>query len=685
VTLNVTAPPAQSGFTLGTLPSFSLVPDGTVVSVPIQVTPLNGSTATVTLRSVSHLPSGINVSVSGHTVTLSASRSVPAGVYLLELQGYDALGNIAQCHGPLPVGQPGTGSGTQVDPPSIRSVTSTSDNWTPAALISTVKTNIRIDGSNFGETQPDFPFLFSLDGYNPFDSRTTLEPPGMSQAMIIYENIEWHDTWIKLDVTMPVEAGVGPWQVSVTRVGWIRDYTAAHPPSQGKMQVYDATPVISSVTSSTDGTNTYTIAGTNFGTAIGSVRVCDWPNWPNAFPPGSGPCTQSPAWTPGGISLWGAIIKVALTRSFGASGHYCLKVTRAGTNGNAFAAAPNAGSTAESNCEAIEAPQVIINMKLEQIGPTVINPANNYSEDTTIRVTAVRADTGAIIPDFVGTVSIGEIPNPDGVTLYSRNIPSGAYLPPSVNIIGGNSTFVARSLAGPRSEGAVGAPPVDATIQTTNYPVYGPNLTIPQWIISSPAQIDPLASGRVFDWLQTMVRDAVAKANAVVPPLRNDLAIVLSAVSSYKTDAIAAAGNVPKNHVQKSQITLNPYYTVHRIDGPGLHPCGLPTLKSFQGALYHEARHAYQLAQASIPGNDPDGDYLVGAISVPADDSIPPGDYFLDTTNLRFVCNATADVIDGAGLITLFRFLGPAISDMGPEVGYALEMDAYAFAAKWAK
>jgi hypothetical protein len=286
-------------------------------------------------------------------------------------------------------------------------------------------------------------------------------------------------------------------------------------------------------------------------------------------------------------------------------------------------------------------------------------------------------------------VNIAEIPNPDGTKQYSQNIASGAYLPLSVNIIaGGTATFVAKSLAGPAAEGFVapfGLPPDNATIQTTNYPVFGQNLTIPQWIISGPVPIDPLASGQVFDWLQMRARDLVANANAVMPPLRNELAIVLSALSSYKIGAIQVAGSTPRGHVEKSQITINPYYVAHRIDGPAPRPCGLPTPKGFQGTFYHEARHAYQFAQAWLPGNDPDGDYLVGTISVPADDSVPPGDYFLDTTNLRFVCNPGSDIIDGGGLLTLFAFRGPALPDVGPEVSYALDMDAYSFAAKWAK
>jgi hypothetical protein len=92
-----------------------------------------------------------------------------------------------------------------------------------------------------------------------------------------------------------------------------------------------------------------------------------------------------------------------------------------------------------------------VSIKLEKVGPTVIGTDGKYSEDTTIQVTAVRSDTGATITDFVGTVNIAE----DGTAIYSLN---GSTLPPSVNIMsGGTAMIVAKSLAGPKVEGAQGA------------------------------------------------------------------------------------------------------------------------------------------------------------------------------------------------------------------------------------
>ena len=332
-------------------------------------------------------------------------------------------------------------------------------------------------------------------------------------------------------------------------------------------------------------------------------------------------------------------------------------------------------------------------MKLEQVGPTVISSDGKYSEDTTIRVTAVDATTGATISGFAGTVNIAEIPTSDGIKLYSQNTPNGANLPSSVSITtDGSVTFVAKSLAGPRTEGSAvllppfGEPPLNATIQTTNYPVWhAANLTIPQWITSGPVRIDPLSRGQVYDWFQTRARDAVAKATAVLPP--NGLAVVMWAVDGYTVSPIQDAGWTPLSHSGMSQITINPYYNVFRTDTLADARCGFTWIRGFQGIFFHEARHAYQMAQAT-PGNDPDQDYLVDIITVPANDSVPPGNYFLDTDNPRFVCNKDAFPIGNGAQWQPQQavFAGGLIPDaFVPLVGYALEMDAYAFAAYWAK
>lgn len=102
----------------------------------------------------------------------------------------------------------------------------------------------------------------------------------------------------------------------------------------------------------------------------------------------------------------------------------------------------------------------------------------DYSEDTTVQVTAVDATTGATLANFTGTVNIAEVPAADGTTIYSQNggslvtVGGQQVAPAAINITaGGTATFVAQSLAGPSVEGPNGSKPNDAVIQTTNYPL----------------------------------------------------------------------------------------------------------------------------------------------------------------------------------------------------------------------
>jgi hypothetical protein len=147
-------------------------------------------------------------------------------------------------------------------------------------------------------------------------------------------------------MTMPPEA-VGLWQLSIRRIGWISDYDATHP-SKGTWQVYDATPIVGPITPPTNPGDPFIITGSSFGNTQGTINVCAWPNWPSPY--SSSTCASTPPWTVGSISLWGATIRAILIPPLGASGHYCVQVTRLGLNGVAFVPAPNAASNATSNC-----------------------------------------------------------------------------------------------------------------------------------------------------------------------------------------------------------------------------------------------------------------------------------------------------------------------------------------------
>jgi hypothetical protein len=290
-------------------------------------------------------------------------------------------------------------------------------------------------------------------------------------------------------------------------------------------------------------------------------------------------------------------------------------------------------------------------------------------------VTAVRSDTGATIPDFVGAVSLAE----DGTAIYAQNLGTLGNQPGRITA-GGTTTFVVRSLAGPKAEGLLGQKPDDAKIKTVEYPVFGgSSLPIPQWVISNLGppynnQIDPRSDGPVYDWVQARTRDIFSAAAAIQPPLANDVAQVLSAVSTYTISAMAALGKTLPQRAAQSPVVINPYFLDHRLDTIRNLNCQLAgSSKFFTDTFLHEARHAYQFAQAAIPGNDGDSDWLANIISV------PPTGIAVDTTDPRTVCD------QDQGRLNQHSFLGPLVLDPHDWVVQAWEMDAHTFASIHAK
>jgi hypothetical protein len=300
-----------------------------------------------------------------------------------------------------------------------------------------------------------------------------------------------------------------------------------------------------------------------------------------------------------------------------------------------------------------------IAFQLSQIGPTVISSDGLYSEDTTIQVTAVDGTTGQVLTGFNGTVTIAE----DGTAIYSQN---GGTLPASVTIsFDGTGTFVAKSLAGPKLPigPSGGSKPDPAIITVTNYPIYGPELSIEQWISNS--QIDPRSSGEVFDWVQARAKDIFAAATG-------DLLAVLSRASSYSTAPLSGEyGETPVSHSSTSQIMINPYFNEMRVNTSGGTVCNNTRSQIFTNTFIHESRHAYQLYLSTLTNNDKDQDYLVNNVL------IAPLDVIVDSTSGRTVCNTNTNTTETRS------YKGDSVPDSldSPDFSsYAFEEDAYTFA-----
>jgi hypothetical protein len=310
-----------------------------------------------------------------------------------------------------------------------------------------------------------------------------------------------------------------------------------------------------------------------------------------------------------------------------------------------------------------------VQMKLEKV-ETTISDDGSYSEDTEVRVTAVKSTSGEQLFDFTGTVQLEELTEPP---IYTQN---GGSLPTSVDIsFSGTNTFVAKSLAGAIAEGH---PPSDAQIRTGNFPLYQQGtFAIPQWVDDQVH--DPLISGQAFDWFERRLIDIRTNASG-------SLAGVLAHISGFVVESLPSLnGFVDVDHADQHAMHLNPYELEMRLDSDYGPRCGRPQSRLMSYTVTHEARHAYQLALSvqdlqspeDLPGppeepnNDDDQDFLVDQ------SPIPPGNIFIDSTAARNACQVFADHVFS------ISFSGDSTVDSFQlRAGPALEYDAFTFAAQ---
>ena len=327
----------------------------------------------------------------------------------------------------------------------------------------------------------------------------------------------------------------------------------------------------------------------------------------------------------------------------------------------------------ESKTDATGVVVYAIEIDLEQEGTTTISTDGKYSEDTTIRATARRSDTGAQLFDFEGTVELAEVGQ---FPIYQEN---GGDLPSSVTIsFSGNTTFVAKSLAGPNENN----PPEDAEIATTNYPIFGGQpLEVKQWVDLQTIDSER-AVGPVYDWLESRLKDIYDSAGT-----SGSIFGALSTVSTYTVEDLGPDrfATVEMKHAADHVMKISPFYdSIARLDSPEIAHCvNTPVSKAFTYTVLHEARHGWQdflttvndLGQDDIPGkpnNDDDQDFLVDHIN-PC-----PCMTVIDSTDIRPVCSPSNNTVFSRG------YSGDAVSDQTGALQHLFfphEMDANEFAA----
>jgi hypothetical protein len=251
-----------------------------------------------------------------------------------------------------------------------------------------------------------------------------------------------------------------------------------------------------------------------------------------------------------------------------------------------------------------------VQMKLEKVGNTTIENANNYSENTTIRVTAVNPADGTTYTWFGGTVNIAEDTSAPGyVSIYSQNPDKGADLPATAVITsGGTTTIVAKSLCEVLTVNS--ALPNAATIITTNYAVYGgAPLSISQWV--DVQTLDPRATGSTIDWVEARALGISAGGT--------EKSAVLQSMTTYDDNDTSAGGAFASG----TTVSINPTFPTFRLDLPQTREAYGHTWNAnhdFTWTFIHECRHCWQYCQCI--GRDADHDGLPTAVDWPSADSL---------------------------------------------------------------
>ncbi|MCH9650155.1 MAG: carboxypeptidase regulatory-like domain-containing protein [Deltaproteobacteria bacterium] len=316
-----------------------------------------------------------------------------------------------------------------------------------------------------------------------------------------------------------------------------------------------------------------------------------------------------------------------------------------------------------------------VQMRLTQDSPTEISDDGLYTEDTVLRVTAVRSGTGTPIHDFQGTVEIDEQSDD---RIYHRN--AGEF-PSSVEIsFSGTATFEVKS----QIEFIDGEKPPEGVFVVLNYEMFRAEpLYVEQWVDNE--QVDPRSRGAFPDWFEARMLDIFEEYGKSRPT-----SDVLATITGYRQEAFEGESNaiagVDPDHSGQLEMQIDLFNSVFiRVPGEMLPSACAPSLnEALVVTVLHESRHGYQDLLSILnlespddlpesPNNDDDQDWLVD--TVPAE--VCPCDVLLDTMDVRETCNQAAnETID-------WMYQGDAVFDETFNF-LALEMDAIKFATQQA-
>jgi len=204
----------------------------------------------------------------------------------------------------------------------------------------------------------------------------------------------------------------------------------------------------------------------------------------------------------------------------------------------------------------------VVLMDLERVGAPSIEAANTYSENQTIRVTA-KLDMTTPLTSFSGTVNIAE----HNTTIYEEN---GGTLPASVTIPDdqtGSTTFVAKSIAGPKTRFVAG--PDHASVHATNYA---------SWVVGVEQWVDTNDNDRV-DWLEEWSDDILASYQ----DLTHEIGGVTGKVTAIGVD-LYENGTCGETTMGEETFRLNPAAPDTRTDRE----------RQLHNTILHESRHVFQ-------------------------------------------------------------------------------------------